>query len=100
MEVAPELLSRFRRRRDKQIMGLELLGVSLGLSTFADLLRGRQVVCHCDNSGAEARARRSQKKTTGSFCISCRSPLGADRRANWTTLNLYINSGSTSRKKA
>ena len=43
----------FRRRSDNQIMGLELLSMSLGLCTFADLIRGRNVVVHSDNTGAE-----------------------------------------------
>ena len=34
-------------------MGLELLAVSLGLCTFVGLLRGKKVVVHCDNTGAE-----------------------------------------------
>jgi hypothetical protein len=33
---------------------LELLGVSMGLSTFEEQLKGRRVVIHCDNKGAEA----------------------------------------------
>lgn len=34
-------------------MGLELVAVSLGLCTFIDMLRGKKVVVHCDNKGAE-----------------------------------------------
>ena len=37
-------------------MGLELLAVSLGLSTFKKMLQGKRVVVHCDNKGAEASA--------------------------------------------
>lgn len=48
-----EVLNSFRSRRDGQIMGLELLAVSLGLSTFGYMLEGRRIVVHCDNSGAE-----------------------------------------------
>lgn len=52
---APEaVLSNFRRRRDKQIMGLELLSISLGFATFATLIKGRKVVVHSDNTGSEA----------------------------------------------
>ena len=43
----------FRRRSDNQIMGLELLAISLGLCTFAELIRERNVVVHSDNTGAE-----------------------------------------------
>ena len=34
-------------------MGLELLAISLGMSTFERFLDGRDVIVHCDNSGAE-----------------------------------------------
>ena len=34
-------------------MGLELLAISLGLSTFDQLLRGRRLTVHSDNSGSE-----------------------------------------------
>eukprot|EP00973_Karenia_brevis_P036167 4987680-Karenia_brevis.AAC.1 len=34
-------------------MGLELLGISLALSTFGDFIRHRNVVIHCDNTGSE-----------------------------------------------
>ena len=53
-----EIVRSFRRRRDNQIMGLELLSISLGLCTFAELIRGRNVVVHSDNTGAEAAIRR------------------------------------------
>ena len=53
MKVTPMLLDFFRRRRDQQIMGLELLAISLGLSTFHELVVNRNVVIHCDNRGAE-----------------------------------------------
>jgi len=43
----------FASRSDQQIMGLELLAISLGLCTFEHLLRGRNVVVHCDNTGSE-----------------------------------------------
>ena len=46
----------FARRRDCQIMGLELLAISLAMCTFERILRGRTVVVHCDNSGAEVRS--------------------------------------------
>ena len=49
-----ELVDRFRHRRDNQIMGLELLSISLGLCTFAHLVRGRKVIVHSDNTGSEA----------------------------------------------
>jgi len=53
MAPPSEVLERFRRRRDKQIMGLELLAISLGLSTWREKLKGRKVVIHSDNKGSE-----------------------------------------------
>ena len=53
MTVPDKLLERFVRRSDNQIMGLELLSISLGLSTFEDKLRGRRIVVHSDNKGSE-----------------------------------------------
>ena len=55
MEVSEQLQGMFVNRADNQIMGLELLGVSLGMSTFEKLLWGRRVIAHCDNRGAEVR---------------------------------------------
>ena len=46
----------FTRRRDAQIMGLELLSITLGLQTFKELLHGSKVVIHSDNTGAEVRS--------------------------------------------
>ena len=37
-----KVMCRFRARSDNQIMGLELLAISLGLSTFERRLRGRK----------------------------------------------------------
>ena len=53
LEPPEYLLEKFKRRRDNQIMGLELLSISLGLSTFDELIRGRNVVIHSDNTGSE-----------------------------------------------
>jgi len=47
------IMDSFRRRRDNQIMGLELLSISLGLSTFEAQLRDRQTVVYSDNTGSE-----------------------------------------------
>ena len=52
-EPPANLVDMFKRRRDNQIMGLELLSISLGLCTFEDLLRGRNVIVHSDNTGSE-----------------------------------------------
>ena len=63
MEVSEKLRGMFVNRADNQIMGLELLGVSVGLSTFASVLRGRKVVVHCDNRGAEVISSRRLNRT-------------------------------------
>ena len=39
----------FHQRGDNQIMGLELMAISLGLSTFGHMLKGCKVIVHCDN---------------------------------------------------
>ena len=54
MAVPENILSFFKARKDNQIMGLELLSISLGLSSFEQLLRKRRVVIHSDNTGSEA----------------------------------------------
>ena len=58
-DAAPprELTRCFARRSDSQIMALELAAISLGLSTFAHRLKGRQVVAFSDNVGAECALR-------------------------------------------
>ena len=53
MKPPAAVLEQFKRRKDNQIMGLELLAISLGLSTFQEQLSGRKVVIHSDNSGSE-----------------------------------------------
>ena len=52
-EPSQKVMKAFYHRRDNQIMGLELLAISLGLETFKELLSGRRVVIHSDNSGSE-----------------------------------------------
>ena len=53
MEPSESVLKEFTCRSDNQIMGLELLSISLGMSTFQDKLRDRCVVIHSDNTGSE-----------------------------------------------
>ena len=50
-----QLMNNFVRGRDRQIMGFELLAISLGLSSFRTMLLGRNIVVHCDNMGSEVR---------------------------------------------
>ena len=54
LEPEKEIMECFKSRRDNQIMGLELLAISLGLATFEKQLEGRKVVIHSDNTGSEA----------------------------------------------
>ena len=48
----PSILAAFSARADRQIMGLELLSIALGMSTFQEECRDRCVVIHSDNKGA------------------------------------------------
>ena len=45
----------FKQRADNQIMTLEILAISVGLSSFAEELAGRKVIVFSDNTGAEVR---------------------------------------------
>jgi len=45
----------FQQRADGQITALEILAISVGLSTFSEELAGRKVVIYSDNTGAEVR---------------------------------------------
>ena len=40
-----------QERRDKQITGLEIWAIALGLSTFQQLLMGKTVFLYSDNTG-------------------------------------------------
>ena len=50
-------------RSDNQVMGLELVSIALGLSTFQQECSGRKVIVHSDNTGAEATTRKGSAKT-------------------------------------
>lgn len=52
-----ELVGLLETRFDNQIMGLELMSIVLALSTFTDVCKGRRVVVHSDNRGAEVATR-------------------------------------------
>lgn len=53
MAISDDVLQYFRSRRDNQIMGLELLAITLGMCTFHEMLVGCRVVIHSDNTGSE-----------------------------------------------
>ena len=40
MEPSEEVLNNFRKRNDSQIMGLELLAIAFGLSSFLEMCAG------------------------------------------------------------
>ena len=63
MAVPENILSFFKARKDNQIMGLELLSISLGLSSFEQLLRKRRVVIHSDNTGSEAATKKGTARS-------------------------------------
>ena len=50
---AQELVQRFVARDDNQIASLEMLAITVGLSTFAPELANRRVVAFSDNTVAE-----------------------------------------------
>lgn len=58
-----QMMQLFKRRGDNQIMGLELLSISLGLCTFEKYLRNRRVVIHSDNTGSEMALRRGTSRS-------------------------------------
>ena len=53
VQPSKEVLQHFHRRSDNQIMALELLSISLGMSTFEHLIANKCVVVHSDNTGSE-----------------------------------------------
>lgn len=57
-----QIMDQFLARRDRQITTLEILAISIGLSTFASELRSRKVVVWSDNTGAEAASRKGSAK--------------------------------------
>lgn len=51
-----------RVRRDAQIAGLEILAIALGVSSFAERIRGRRVRVFSDNTVAEGVTRRGSAR--------------------------------------
>lgn len=43
----------FSRRKDNQIMGLELLAIAVGICSFEHLIRGKTLRVYCDNARGE-----------------------------------------------
>lgn len=90
-----DVLRWFARRSDNQIMGLELLAISLGLSTFGQLLVGKQLVVHCDNKGAEVSDLFSL--SLWRICAYARSRYEEARLELGIMRNWCISTGSTPR---
>lgn len=57
-----QIVERWEHRTDSQIMGLELLSIALALSTFQRQCKGRRVIVHSDNRGAECCLRKGSAK--------------------------------------
>ena len=68
-EPPPSLLRCFQSRADNQILGLELLAVALGMSTFSAECAGRKVQLWSDNTGAESSLRAATAKSWDHTCI-------------------------------
>ena len=69
-DMAPpeSLIQSWATRKDSQIMGLEILSIALGLSSFNDMLRNRDVIIWSDNTGAE---HATANRTAKSFDHNC-----------------------------
>ena len=52
-----KVMATFQSRQDNQMMGLEVLAVALGLSTFGQRLKGRTIRTWIDNAGGEGALR-------------------------------------------
>ena len=76
-DAAPsrEMLDCFQQRNDKQITGLEMFAICLGLSTFQCELAGRVLVIHSDNTGMSYICCRHVGR-----CLVCQAQSGARRR--------------------
>ena len=68
-EPPASLLDTWARRADNQIMGLELLSIALGLSSFADAISGRDVIIWSDNTGAEHATAKGTAKCFDHTCL-------------------------------
>lgn len=88
MEVPKHVLSCFKSRHDNQIMGLELLSIALGISTFAASIAGKRVIIHSDNTGSEVRDSALPCVLYAFSC--CRYLFGVEVHAAGTTRNLCI----------
>ena len=75
-----ELMDMFSARNDSQIMGLEILAVILGLSTFRERLSGKLVRVWEDNAGAEGvMAKGGARSTDHNLLVHAIWPMAAKR---------------------
>ena len=65
---ASAVMEKFEQRGDNQITTLDILAISVGLSTFCAELNGRKVIIFSDNSGAEAFVGDCLRRRP---CVSC-----------------------------
>ena len=63
-EPNEQLKCTLQARRDNQIMAWELLAIGLGVSTFAEKLKGRRVRVWCDIAGGESTLRAGAAKAS------------------------------------
>ena len=63
-------MDNFRHRKDSQIMGLEMLAIGLGVSSFAHLISKRRVVIWSDNTGAETAVKSGKAKAFDHTCLA------------------------------
>lgn len=69
MEPPIEVMESFSIRRDGQIMGLEILSIAFGLSVFQDLISGRNIHVHSDNSGAQHTTSKGLARSFDHTCL-------------------------------
>ena len=62
--VPDAIMQKFEHRKDEQIMGLELLAVLMGVETFQNKLKNRNVRVWTDNIGGECALRKQTSRMT------------------------------------
>ena len=82
MDPPADLMCMFQRRADNQIMGLELLAISLGMSVFEREMAGKCTVVHCDNTGAEVSGAHTVIFCHG-VCVSVQVSLRNGKARSW-----------------
>ena len=99
MPAPVTIVDSLRCRRDNQIMGLQLLSISLGFSSFERELKGRHVVVHSDNTGAEVWALVCFV-LFAAVCsvVRCRPVAGGGLPDRWIMLRLCTPNGRRQRE--